>query len=142
MRRAGSNPARLNRRSVCVVEFTITNTLAQPAEATLALNFMTDSRQGKAATLASCPGGYCAADEAGPFATAATDTAAPLTASAKGSELTLNGTLPPHASASFAVLLPAQRTDLSSLPDPARLRADTAAYWNAVLAPGHAGGDT
>ena len=35
----GSNPARLNRRSVCVAEFTITNTLAQPAEASLSLEF-------------------------------------------------------------------------------------------------------
>ena len=132
---AGSNPARLNRRSVCVAEFTVTNTLAEPAEASLSLNFLADSRQKKAASLARCAGGYCAADEAGPFALAATDTAAPLNVSAKGSELKLNGTLPPHASASFAVLLPAQRTDLSALPDPARLRAETEAYWNAVLAP-------
>ena len=69
------------------------------------------------------------------MALAATDAAAPLNVSVKGSELKLNGTLPAHASASFAVLLPAQRTDLSALPAPARLRAETEAYWNAVLAP-------
>ena len=132
---AGSNPARLNRCAVCVAEFTITNTLVEPAEAALALSFLVDSRQKKTANLAPCAGGYRAAGEAEPFALAVTENAAPLKVSAKGSELTLNGTLPPHASACVAVLLPAQRAELSALPNPARLRADTEAYWNAVLAP-------
>ena len=131
----GSNPARLNRRSICVAEFTVTNTLAQPAEASLGLNFLVDSRQKKGASLTRCAGGYCAADEAGPFALAATDTTTLLKASANGSDLRLNGTLPAHASAFCAVLLTAQRTDLSALPTPARLRAATESYWNAVLAP-------
>jgi hypothetical protein len=132
---AGSNPARLNRRSICITEFVITNTLAQPAEAALALSFLVDSQQKKTANLASCAGGYCAAGEAGPFALAATETATPLRVLVKGCELTLSGTLPPHASAAFAILLPAQRTELSALPNPAGLRADTESYWNAVLAP-------
>jgi hypothetical protein len=132
---AGSNPARLNRRSICVTEFVITNTLAQPAEAALALSFLVDSQEKKTANLAPCAGGYCATGEAGPFALAATETATPLRVLVKGSELTLSGTLPPHASAAFAILLPAQRTELSALPNPAGLRADTESYWNAVLAP-------
>ncbi len=132
---AGSHPARLNRRSVCVTEFTLTNTLAQPVEASVALSFLVDSRLKKGATLTRCPGGYCAADEAGPWAVAATDAATLLKGSADGSDLKLNGTLLAHASASFAVLLPAQRADLAALPAPARLRAETAAYWEAVLAP-------
>ena len=132
---AGNNPARLNRRSICVAEFVITNTLARPAAATLGLSFLVDSQQKKTAKLAPCAGGYYAAGEAGPFALAATEAATPLRVSVKGSELTLSGTLPPHASAAFAVLLPAQRSELSALPNPARLRADTEAYWNAVLSP-------
>jgi hypothetical protein len=132
---AGSNPARLNRRPICVTEFVITNTLAQRAEAALALSFLVDSQQKKTANLAPCAGGYCATGEAGPFALAATETATPLRVLVKGSELTLSGTLPPHASAAFAILLPAQRTELSALPNPAGLRADTESYWNAVLAP-------
>ena len=132
---AGSNPARLNRPSLCVSEFTVTNTLAQPAEASLALNFLADSRQQKGASLTRCPGGYCAADEAGPFALAATDTATPLNVSVNGSDLKLNGTLPPHASTTFAVCSRHRATPLSALPAPARLRAETEAYWNAVLAP-------
>jgi hypothetical protein len=132
---AGSNTVRLNRRSICVTEFVITNTLAQPAEAALALSFLVDSQEKKTANLAPCAGGYCATGEAGPFALAVTETATPLRVLVEGSELTLSGTLPPHASAAFAILLPAQRTELSALPNPAGLRADTESYWNAVLAP-------
>jgi len=131
----GNHPARLNRRSVCVAEFAVTNTLAQPAEASLSINFLSHSRQKKAASLARCDRGFRAVDNAGPFALAATETVRFLSISAQGGELNLNGTLPAHASASFAVLLPAQRTDFSALPDPTRLRADTEAYWNAALAP-------
>jgi hypothetical protein len=132
---AGSNPARLNRPSVCVSEFTVTNTLAQPAEASLALSFIGDSRQQKGASLTPCPGGYHAADEARTFALIATGTTTLLGASVNGSNLKLNGTLPPQGSATFVVWLPPPSTDASVMPAPARLRAETEAYWNAVLAP-------
>ena len=118
-----------------MAEFTVTNRLAQPAEAALALNFLAVSRHKKSASLAACAGGYCAADEAGPFALATTEGAAILNASVTGNELRLKGTLPPHAGVSLTVLLPAQRGSLSSIPDLARLRAETEGYWNAVLAP-------
>jgi hypothetical protein len=131
----GNNPTRLKRLSVCVVEFTLTNTLAEPTPASLSLNFIAESRQKLAATLERCAGGYRAGSDAGPFALAATDAVGSLVVTADGSVLKLNGTLPPHASASFAVLLPAQRIDWSALPTPARLRAETEQYWNAVLAP-------
>jgi hypothetical protein len=132
---AGDNPARLNRPSLCVSEFTVTNTLAQPAEASLALSLLAGGRQQKGASLTRCPGGYIAADAAGSFALAATDTATLLHASVNGSNLKLNGTLPPHASATFVVCLQAPTNDASVLPDPARLRAETETYWSAVLAP-------
>jgi hypothetical protein len=131
----GNNPTRLNRLSVCVAEFTLTNTLAEPTSASLSLNFSAESRQKLAATLERCAGGYSAGGDAGPFALAVTDGVGSLAVTADGSVLKLNGTLPPHASASFAVLLPAQRIDLSALPTPARLRAESERYWNAVLAP-------
>ena len=132
---AGANATRLNRRSVCVVEFSVTNTLARPADAALALNFLLNTRQKKPASLTRCVRGYFILDEQGPFARALTDAAAPLAAAASDASLQIKGSLPPHGSASFAVQLPAQRTDLLTLPDAARLRAETEAYWNAVLAP-------
>jgi len=131
----GDHPARLNRRSVCVAEFVLTNTLAQPAQASLQLNCLSAGRPRKAARLAPGPGGYYAADEGGPFALAATAAVSPLEVSASDGQLRLAGTLPAHAAVSLAVLIPAQRADLAARLDPARLRADTAAYWDAVLAP-------
>ena len=133
---AGNNPARLNRRSVCVAEFTVTNTLAQPAEASLSLEFP----DGQPAEEAREPGALRRRLLRGgrgrpvrPGCHGYRGAAQRRRRRAANSSSTAR--CPPHASASFAVLLPAQRTDLSSLPDPARLRADTEAYWNAVLAP-------
>jgi hypothetical protein len=131
----GNNPTRLNRRSVCVAEFTVTNTLAEPMAASLSLNFITDTRQKEGSKLTRCAGGCYAAGETGPFAQAATDSVTSLNVVANGSELKLNGMLPPHGSAYFAVFLPAGPTAAPDFPGPARLRADTAAYWTAVLAP-------
>jgi hypothetical protein len=131
---AADNPARLNRSSLCVSEFTVTNTLAQPAEASLSLNFLADGRQQKVASLTRCPVGYIAADATGSFALATTHTATLLNASVNGSNLKLNGTLPPHTSVSFVVRLPAPGNIVSALPDLAQLRAETETYWNAALA--------
>ncbi len=131
----GINPARLNRRCVCVAEFTITNTLSQPAKASLLLNCLAASRPKKAASLSPCADGCYVADDAGPFALAATGAGRPLEVSAQGGALKLAGTLPAHASVSFPVLLPAQRAMPAALPAPARLRADTEDYWKAVLGP-------
>ena len=131
----GKNPARLNRLSVCVAEFTVTNTLAEPTAASLSLNFTAGSWQKQSVTLTRCEGGYCAVGEAGPFAHVATDAVTSLKVLTDGTELRLNGTLPPHASTSFVVFLPAGPTAVPAFPSPARLRADTETYWNAVLAP-------
>jgi hypothetical protein len=131
---AGADPARLNRRSVCIDEFDLSNTLAEPAPASLAVRFLADSHHQKPAALTPCKGGYCAAGETGLFGLAATEALSPLQASVEGDVLKVGGTLPAHASVSFAVVLPAQRTGLPAVPDTARLRADTEGYWKAALA--------
>ena len=132
----GSNPARLNRRSVCVAEFTVTNTLAQPAEASLSLNFLADSRQKKAASLARCPGGYCAADEAGPFALATTDTATSLK---RLGDKAANSSSPARCPRTHPLPSPSccrpNAPTCRRCPTLPGLRADTESYWNAVLAP-------
>jgi hypothetical protein len=132
---AGSDPARLNRRSICVLEFAFTNTLDRSAETSLLLSFDADSRQKKRASLTRCSGGYYASAETGPFAVAETGEAESLKVLANGGDLRLSGSLPPHESVSFAVWLPSPGNDLSSLPCSGGLRAQTEAYWNAVLAP-------
>lgn len=131
----GSNPTRLNRRSVCVVEFTITNTQTSSAEATLSLNF-TDRRTGKA-SLRFTPDtrGWLVSSELGTLTLAATAAATPLQATTQGGVLKLSGTLPANGTAQFALFVPAQAdVPLASL-DVASLRRATERYWNAVLAP-------
>lgn len=131
----GSSPARLNRRSVCLVEFTITNTQPTPAEAALALTFA-DRRTGKAQVKFTPESrGWLVSSEGGVLALAATDTAQPMQATAQESVLTLSGILPSNGTAQFALFVAAQAdTALNSL-EVAPLRAATERYWNTALSP-------
>ncbi len=133
----GSEPARLNRRSVFVADFTMTNTLAQPADVSLSLNFLLNTPGGKPAALSPSPRGWVVQGDSGQVGLVAADPATPLTLSAGNGSLALTGRLSPRQAASLVVSLrpPDQPTDLASLPNVAELRAQTEAYWNAVLAP-------
>jgi hypothetical protein len=133
----GSEPARLNRRSVFVAEVTLTNTLAQPADATLSLNFLLNTAQKKSARLTSSSRGWVVQGDSGEIGLIAADRATPLTLTASNGALSLTGKLSPRQAARLTVFLqvPGQPTDLASLPNAAELRAETEAYWNAVLAP-------
>ncbi len=132
---AGQDGARFNRPSVCVVEFSLTNTLAQPTQVTLSLNFLVNSRQKRPASLARCSRGWLARSEEIELALASTVSAASLQVVATNGLLALAGTLQPNQAESFAVFLPAQRTELLALPDVASLRAATETYWKGELAP-------
>ena len=133
----GSEPARLNRHSVCVVEFTVTNTLAQPADVSLSLNFLLNTREKKSARLSPSPRGWVVQGDSAEAGLVAADPATPLTVSASNGAVSLTGKLSPGQAASLAVflLVPGQATDIASLPNVAELRAQTEAYWKAVLAP-------
>ena len=131
----GTDPARLNRPSLCVVEFAITNTLATSVDASLSLNVLLNSRAKESASLVQCSRGWLVRHEDREVALVAVEPESPLKTAATGGLLSLTGKLPPHQAASLAVYLSAQRTDLQSLPEMAKLRAGTEAYWNAVLAP-------
>ena len=132
---AGDNPARLNRRSVGVFEFTLTNTESAPARAAMALSFA-DQRKGSGSLkLTPASRGWLVSNSRGVLALAATATAAPLTVTAKTDRLEVAGALPPHSSAQFVLLLPTQADIALDSLDAARLRAATEAYWNAALAP-------
>jgi len=131
----GADPARLNRRSVCVSEFTLTNAQPVAAPARLALNFLVNSREKTSASVAKCPQGWLVAGENGPLAlvTSAADNG--LTATAEGGTISFTGTLPPQGTARCVVFLRARDEDLLSLPPVAILRAAFESHWNAALAP-------
>ncbi len=130
----GDEPSRLNRRSVLVAEFILTNTLAQAADVSLSLNFLLNSREKKPAGLTASSRGWVVQSSSGEVGLLAIEKAVPLTPSANNGELSLTGKLLPNRAVSFTVFLAAQMPDTASLDVP-KLRAATEAYWNTVLAP-------
>ncbi len=132
---AGGNPARLNRPSVGVFEFTLTNTEAAPAKASMTLSFADQGKGADSLKLTPAPRGWLVSNSRGLLALAATTTAAPLAVTTQSDRLAVSGELPPHGSAEFVVFLPTQADSALESLDAARLRAATETYWNAALAP-------
>ncbi|HEY9172032.1 MAG TPA: NPCBM/NEW2 domain-containing protein [Verrucomicrobiae bacterium] len=131
---AEGNPVRLNRLSVGVIEFSLTNTQATPAKAALALAFA-DRRKGSAALETTpAPRGWKIGSRQETLALAVTADATPLEVRAAADGLGIAGELPPHGSAQLTLFLPTQAATKLDALDAARLRAATEAYWNAALA--------
>ncbi|NOS69196.1 MAG: hypothetical protein HOP33_04620 [Verrucomicrobia bacterium] len=131
----GTNPARLNRRSVCVTEFTLSNEQAKESPARLALNFLVNSREKKTASIAKCPQGWLVSGEQGPLALVTSAAESELTATIEGDKLVLAGMLPSQGTARCVVFLHARDEDLLNLPSFAKLRDAFESHWNAALAP-------
>ena len=136
----GTAPGRLNRSAVCVVEFSVANPLPKPAQASLALNFVADGRAKQAAQLVPAVGatGVWIMDRDRILALVDTSAAGPLRPEASAGTMHLAGELAAGASARCVVLLPGNSVRGEQLWLPVGvepLRAATAAYWTAVLAP-------
>lgn len=132
---AGERPTRLNRRSVCVVEFDVKNATDTPARAALDLAFLSRSREKIPAEWAPCARGLLLRAGGASIGLVTTNGAGPLVPEAGPGRLTLTGTLPPGGEARCVVHLSPQSDDLLRLPDDAALRRAVEAYWQAVLAP-------
>ena len=61
----GENPARLNRPSIFVSGFVVTNTLDKPADVSLSLNFLLNVRKKKPAGLSPAPLGWVVQGDSG-----------------------------------------------------------------------------
>jgi hypothetical protein len=129
-----ASEARFNRPSICVVDFTVTNTLARPAEAFLSLNFLVGGRAKTPMSLTRNTHGWGVRSQEAELALATTDAATPLQPSVTNNVLSFVGTLEPHQAASFAVFIPAQQTNLLALPDVTKLNTATETYWKTALA--------
>lgn len=126
----GTNPGRLLRPPVCVVEFSLTNTGAAEANPTLSLSL----DAGKVTGMAFCsvPGGIVL--RFGDRVIGRWVVAAPLALEGEGASLKLAGSLAPGASATATLFL---ALDSQTLPDGlevARLRSATERHWQAALA--------
>lgn len=130
----GDSPARWGRRSVCVVEFVITNELGRPAEPALTLHFHVPGEG--APQLVTKPVGWQIVTGKTRLGFIAGRSVEPLVAEVAEGRLRLTGTLPPGAASRCVVLLPTDPdTRLGALGVP-YLRGALETYWRAVLAKG------
>ncbi|MCX8091893.1 MAG: hypothetical protein N3I86_13335 [Verrucomicrobiae bacterium] len=131
---AGQTPTRLDRRSVCVVEFTITNQQAAPVEPALTLHLRVP--EGQPVQLLSKPRGWQIVHQDAQLGFIAARKMEPLVAQTQEGTLRFTGTLPPGGASRCVVLLPAEPdTHLGAL-GVRYLRGAVETYWRAVLARG------
>jgi hypothetical protein len=131
----GANPTRLNRRSLCVVEFATENLRDQPTPARLELRFRLAGKTKPPAELV-VEGNARISSRLGQLqARLVTEGARPLQSRAEGGTLTLAGDLPPRGSSRCVVFLGEQPEPSLNLADVPTARAATEKYWHAVLAP-------
>ncbi len=122
------------RRSVCVAEFTLTNSRAKPAAANFSLSFLTRSSTKELAKLEPHTRGFVLLHDTEKVGLVATDGALPLTASIADGSLTLTGTLPAGASARCLVYLPSDPESFPAGTDVELLRFNVESYWRSLLA--------
>jgi hypothetical protein len=129
----GDNPTRLNRSSVCVIEFTATNSMSEPKAADISLTFQSPTNA--PLEFEHRPNGWRLENPNGKLGFIATNNAAPLTATVQKGMVKLTGTLPANSGARCVVFLSGVGDgSLGSLTTD-QLRAATESYWKAVLAP-------
>jgi hypothetical protein len=124
----------LNQSSAGVMEFTISNSLSEPAEAFLQVVFSDPRNGGKPVKMESDAQGWRVSGEHGLLAQVRTMASAPLTVAAQEGVLKLTGKLPANSSAQCVLLLPTEPKIPVDVLDPVQLRAATEAYWNTELA--------
>lgn len=131
----GSNPARLNRRAVCVAEFTWENLREDANPVSAGLDIMLDNRGERRAGLTSIEGGFRLEAEGGVLGSVVVTPSNALKLHVLDGRLQLGGTLPPGGTAGFVAILQPPAGDLPILPAVSALRRDVESYWQAVLSP-------
>lgn len=129
----GANPTRLNRLSVCVVEFSVSG-LIRSDVAPLRLSFQSETP----VTLEPAPYGFVAKQGGHPFAVVArSDSEAKLPTIAGASLIFDSAAVQAAADRWVIYLLPPEfpTAKIASLPAVEELRAGVERYWAAVLAP-------
>ena len=132
----GDNPARLNRPSVCVAEFSVTNPQPVTAEASLTLTFAPPKGQNQPILLPGAVGGVFALSADGLNGMVVLSKSSLLHLRTNGAAATFTGELRPGRVARVAVCLADPRVDLATVrPRVNELRDKAESYWKAVLAP-------
>lgn len=131
----GANPARLNRDSICVVEFTVENLREQPSTADLKLPVRLAGKSRPAAELRRESESRFSAELGLMRAVMVLDSSDSVTAAANQGQLALAFTLPARGSRRVAIFLGGESVRTRQLTDVPRLREAVESYWRAALAP-------
>jgi hypothetical protein len=131
---AGPDPARLNRRSLCVAEFILRNTRSEATDARLELRFKAPDQPESGLTWDHLPSSHDVIRLGRITARVLSEDAGPLEVRAEHGSLTFAGRLPAHGAARCVVLLSESGEINYRITDVEKLRQGVEAYWRAVLA--------
>ncbi|HOW68241.1 MAG TPA: NPCBM/NEW2 domain-containing protein [Candidatus Paceibacterota bacterium] len=130
----GSDPARLNRPSLCVVEFNLKNTRSEATDARLELQFKPSIPPALSLHWERVPSPH-GVIQLGPItARIVGEDSGPLEIRPEGQAVILAGGLPPNGNARCAVFLGQSNEGNLRMADVARLRRAIEGYWRAALA--------
>ncbi|MBN1911329.1 MAG: hypothetical protein JW818_16420 [Pirellulales bacterium] len=125
-------------RAVCVIEYTISNSRAKNADASLDLAFFTNAKKKQYAKLTKAGGRVTAIARGQVLAVAQLNGAKPLGVKVADGRIRLAGSLPPGGKAHCTVFLPAWKDTAKNL-GPLKTKTDwarkTEDYWKRLMAP-------
>ena len=135
---AGANPARLNRLSVCVVEFELSGVTPSPALPALRLSIGGALSGNTPVAFEPAPYGFVAVQDGRPFAAVMKREGGAGQPAISGASLVFDRAPFEAGAGRWAVYLLPPRfpaEEIPNLPGPDRLRAGVEDYWTAALAP-------
>ncbi|MHB0998628.1 MAG: NPCBM/NEW2 domain-containing protein [Armatimonadota bacterium] len=123
-------------RSLCISEFTISNTQSKPANASLKFAFLADAEQNLHAELQKAPGSIYAMNGEQLQASVDTSDIGKLDLSINGGEITLSGEIPVKGKKQFVVYIPSWQIkpkEYKALKNPEKYLSATRRYWRGML---------
>jgi hypothetical protein len=128
----------VNRKPLCVAQFTIENPQDIPANISLAIKILSDSKKGELAEMKLTSHGVLVMKLGKPLASLSVSNIAPLKHEIKNSIWTLTGSLPSNGKAECTVYIPGwdiTADEIAAIGGDKKLAADTEAYWKRVMEP-------
>lgn len=133
----GSNPFRLNRPSVCVVQIVLSNAAPAGTNTDLRISFHANVQSNQSAEIAlagAAPGAWLVKDKQNIIGTVSFDSGNPgLKASASDGVLVFQGELGPRTNLSVTVYLSLAGQPIPADTSPAELFSEVERYWNAAI---------
>ncbi len=127
-----SKELRLGQPSICVLEFTVTNTTSRQADASIELKWLQNART-KAPVVVPVMGSAFRLGDAGLYAMLLKPETNPLQLRTEAGSISLNGQLPAEGQGRLVVLLSNAPIPPCNAEEVSRWRSDTQRYWESIL---------